>query len=179
MNVYIKRSWFALSSFSNRSCPIPPLMWLSLLWVVFAYRWPSSTLACLMIVSRPSDAVICLSSSSTSLSPVVRGGETWTEGALVCPTQLHTLKCLNDWYLGGLRRDNLIRDFLAVRVGYSFRSGSPAANLRHCERFAREDSHFGKALRSFWSHGVAPFEPATVQALQDLHPAGLAIVLRA
>ena len=51
-------------------------------------------------------------------------------------------------------------------------------NLRRCEKIAREDGQFGKAIKSLGSHGVAPFSPETTQALRDLHPEGDPVAIR-
>ena len=84
-----------------------------------------------------------------------------------------TLTCLNDWNAGGLPRDNLVRAALDLPPVREYRAGSTeVSNLRRCERIAREDGQFGKALKSLRSYGVAASTPETLQALRDLHPEG-------
>ena len=90
-----------------------------------------------------------------------------------------TLRCLNDWNAGGSSRDDLVRAVLS-REPSRPRGGKSTMerNLRRCEKIAREDGQFGKAIKSLGSHGVAPFSPETTQALRDLHPEGDPVAIR-
>jgi hypothetical protein len=83
------------------------------------------------------------------------------------------------WSAGGSRRDSLVREVLdASKI--MFRSGdSEYSKLKRCEKLAREDGQFGKAVRALHSFGVAPAGPITTQALLEQHPDGPAVVLQA
>jgi hypothetical protein len=86
--------------------------------------------------------------------------------------QRFTLRCLNDWNEGGASRDHLILDALDQPLPKHRRGGTIESNLRRCERIAREDGQYGKALKSLGSNGMAPFGAETTQVLRDQHPRG-------
>jgi hypothetical protein len=94
--------------------------------------------------------------------------------------RLFTLKRLNDWLAGGAQRDDLIQSILDVPSADSRpRDGNLASrNLKRCERLAREEGQFSKALKTLGSLGIAPTNHDTLQTLRDLHPEGPPVVTR-
>ena len=92
--------------------------------------------------------------------------------------KVFTLRCLAAWKEGGDVRDGLVRDVIAM-VPYRRASGSESSNLKRCERIAREDGQFTKALKALGAHGLASFDSETTfDALRALHPAGPPVTLQ-
>ena len=89
-----------------------------------------------------------------------------------------TLGCLTRWLEGGAARDGLILEALNLPLPIHRPGGSVASNLRRCERIAREDGQYGKALKSLASSGVAEFGPQTTQILREKHPQGWPVTLQ-
>jgi hypothetical protein len=79
-------------------------------------------------------------------------------------------KRLSEWLKGGDHRDSLIQEVLDSPFDVQQSFDSEEANLRRCEKLARTDGQFRKAVRSLHSHGIAPACPATTQRLVELHP---------
>ena len=89
-----------------------------------------------------------------------------------------TLGCLTRWLEGGAARDGLILEALNLPLPIHRPGGSVASNLRRCERIAREDGQYGKALKSLASSGVAEFGSQTTQILREKHPQGRPVTLQ-
>jgi hypothetical protein len=79
---------------------------------------------------------------------------------------------LIEWSAGGARRDALVREVLESPTEVSRSSDSMSVKLKRCEKLAREDGQFGKAIRALHSFGVAPACPTTTQTLFEQHPPG-------
>ena len=95
--------------------------------------------------------------------------------------RIFTLKCLNSWLAGGEQRDQLIRTILdeddTPRLS-KHGSDRENSNLKRCERIAREDGQFRKALKSLGSQGIAMVNENALETLKVLHPVGPEVNIR-
>jgi hypothetical protein len=86
-------------------------------------------------------------------------------------------KRLETWKLGGIARFSLIHDILDEESHQHPEESTLASNIRRCDKIARQDGQYRKALQALKSNGVAPASPETTQLLRDKHPEGQPIQL--
>jgi hypothetical protein len=94
-------------------------------------------------------------------------------------------KCMEQWEKGGIHRDSLVRLVLKSareKMEKHDNSGchisTEEANLRRCERLAREDGQLLKAVQALSSCGIAAAGPETTEQLIAKHPQNIELPLR-
>ena len=90
------------------------------------------------------------------------------------------IKCMEKWEKGGQHRDALVRTVLRTAQqkmdshnnnnSCNTYSSTEEANIRRCERLAREDSQLLKAVQALSSCGIAAAGPETTAQLLEKHP---------
>jgi hypothetical protein len=86
--------------------------------------------------------------------------------------KVFTLRCLTAWLAGGEQRDGLVQAVLSLPTSWPRGTDLAERNLKRCERIAREDGQFRKAIKALAAQGLAMPGVETMQALRDLHPVG-------